>query len=91
MLLLRTEGALKFKFIQFLQKCVSRDCTDFSVLSSTAVDAGSSTSWWTPNQLESNTLLPAPHYETCMNLIKSAYYDQSCLFVLRSQIFLPRK
>lgn len=43
MLLLRIEGALKFKFIQVLEKCVSKDYTDIPVLSSTAVDAGSST------------------------------------------------
>lgn len=45
-----------FNFIQILQKCVSRDCTDISVLYNIAVDVGSSTpSWWTPNQVESNT------------------------------------
>lgn len=41
MMLLRTEGALKFKFIQVLEKCVSRDYTGISVFSRTA---GSSTS-----------------------------------------------
>lgn len=38
MMLLRTEGALKFQFIQVLEKCVSRYCTGISVFSSTAVD-----------------------------------------------------
>lgn len=43
MLLLRAKGALMFNFIQILQKCVSRDCTDISVLYNIAVDVGSST------------------------------------------------